>query len=337
MKIAIDAMGGDFAPVEIIKGAVTGAHQFGVGIILVGPQTIIQSELAKLDTNRIDLEIVHTDEYLVEGEQPAYAMRKKRNASIMLATKLVKEGRANAVVGMGPTGGVFAAALQVFGPLEGLVKPVIGGPFLGFAPDTFILDLGGNPDARPDQLLDFGILGIVFARTWMKIANPTVGLLSNGAEEGKGNEVTKEAYQLFKKSGLNFLGNLEGNDLAMGKANVVVCDGFTGNCLVKFCEGLGRQTAQWLNEKLAGKLPDSEIKAMVDAYLKTTIIADTAGGGPLLGLNGIACKGHGRSKAPEVANTIGTAKRAIEIDMVGTMKAELASIRTKVSLPILNA
>lgn len=330
-------MGGDFAPEEIIKGAVNGAKEYGVGIILVGPKERIQAELAKYDTAGLDIEIEHTDEYLVEGEHPAYAMRQKRKASILVATKLVKEGRAAAVVGIGPTGGVFASALQVLGTLEGLARPVIGGNFLGFAPNTFVIDLGGNVDSHPDQLLDFGIIGMVYVRKWMKIADPTIALLSNGLEEGKGNEVTKETFGLFKKSGLNFIGNIEGNDIALSKANVVICDGFVGNCVIKFCEGLGTVTARWLQEKLAGKLTENEIKEIVSSYLRSTVVADTTGGGPLLGLNGVVCKGHGRSKSPEVARTIGTAKQAVEMDLVGTFKSELAAVRSKLNTTSVNA
>ena len=337
MKIAVDAMGGDYAPVEVIKGAVNGAREYSVGLIFVGPQDVIQAELARNDTQGLDIEIVHTDEYLVEGEHPAYAMRQKRKASIMVATKLVRDGRADAVLGFGPTGGVFAAAVQALGTLEGLARPVIGGNFLSFTPDTFVIDLGGNVDSRPDQLLDFGIIGIVYARTWLKIGNPTLALLSNGLEEGKGNEVTKAAYELFKKSGLNFIGNIEGNDIPLGKANVVICDGFVGNCIIKFCEGLGRVTANWLQENLKGKLSESEVMAMVNSYLRATVAADTTGGGPLLGLNGVVCKGHGRSKALEIARTVGTAKQAVEMDLVGITRAELIAVRSKINVPDPNA
>jgi glycerol-3-phosphate acyltransferase PlsX len=327
MKIAIDSMGGDFAPQEIVKGSVIGAREYGVGIILVGPKDTIQDELAKYDISGLDIEIVHTDEYLVEGEQAAYALRKKRNASILLATKLVKDGKAVAVIGVGPTGGVFASALQVLGTLEGISRPVIGGQFLGFAPESVMIDLGGNVDSRPDQLLDFGIIGMVYARKWMNIPNPTVALVSNGAEEGKGNEIVKQTYELFKKSGLNFIGNVEGNDVAHGKANVIVCDGFIGNVIGKFCEGLGDVTARWLVQTLQERLPLDQVNEIVTALKRATIPADASGGGPLWGVNGIICKAHGRSKAPEVARTIGTAKKAVEIDLVGTFKTELATIR----------
>jgi phosphate acyltransferase len=333
MRIAIDAMGGDYAPSEIIKGAVSGAREYGIGLLLVGPQPIIEKELARNDHRGLDIEIEHTDEYLIEGEQAAYTLRQKRHASILLAVKAIKEGRAAAAIGVGPTGGVFASALQVLGTLEGISRPVVGSPVIGFASSTFLVDLGGNVDSRPDQLLDFAVIGTVYARKWMNIPEPTVALLSNGKEEGKGNDMVKQTYALFKKSGLNFIGNVEGNDLAMGKANVIVCDGFVGNCLVKFCEGLGTQIAHWMTGELKGKLAEDEIQRMTGTLLRYTVPADTSGGGPLLAVNGVVCKAHGRSKAPEVALTFGTAKRAVELDMVGTFKAELAAARARLNLP----
>jgi glycerol-3-phosphate acyltransferase PlsX len=332
MKIAVDAMGGDFAPEEIIKGSILGAKEHKVGIVLVGQQERIQVEIAKYDTSGLDIEVVHTDEYLVEGEHPAYALRKKRHASILMATKMVRDGKAAAVVGVGPTGGVFASAVGLLGTLEGISRPVIGGQFLGFTPETIMIDLGGNVDSRPDQLLDFGILGMVYARKWMNIPNPTVALVSNGVEEGKGNEVVRQTYDLFKKSGLNFVGYVEGNDIAYGKANVVICDGFVGNVVVKFCEGLGDVITRWLDETLLKKLSQKEANDIVAAFRLATIPADASGGGPLWGVNGVVCKAHGRSKAPEVAGTIGTAKRAVEIDLVGTFKTELAVARNTMNI-----
>ncbi len=337
MKIAIDAMGGDYAPEEIIKGSILGAREYGVGIILVGPEEIIRTELDKYDTSGLDIEIEHTDEYLLEGEHPALAMRKKRRASIMVATKMIRDGRAAAAIGVGPTGGVFAAALQVMGTLEGLARPVIGGQFLGFTPETIMIDLGGNVDSRPDQLLDFGIIGTVYARKWMGISSPTIALISNGVEEGKGNEVVREAYELFKKSGLNFIGYVEGNDIAQGRANIVICDGFVGNVVAKFCEGLGSVISQWLEKELQDKLTGNDITGLVTSLKKAMIPADVAGGGPLWGINGVVCKAHGRSKAPEVVSTIGTAKRTVEIDLVGTFKKELAVIKSSINIPDLNS
>ncbi len=333
MKIASDAMGGDFAPQEIVKGAVLGAKQYGVDIILVGPMERIKKELKRWDHSGVDIQIVHTDEYLVEGEHPAYALRKKRKASIQVATKLVKEGKADAVIGAGPTGGVVASALGILGTVGGIARPVAGGTFLSFAPNTVMMDLGGNVDCRPDQLLDFAIVGTVFAQKMLGIQNPTVALLSVGAEEGKGNEAVRESFSLFKQSGLNFIGNVEGYDIPSGRANVIVCDGFVGNVVIKFTEAMGRTICQWLEDKLKGKLPESEAKEIVDALLQATNAADVGGGGPLWAVNGVSCVAHGRSKAESIAKTIAQAKQAVELDLVGILKTELAAARSKLNLP----
>jgi len=332
MKIAVDAMGGDYAPEEIIKGAVMAAREYSTEIILVGPQARIEGELTKYDCSGVNIEIVDTDEYLVEGEHPAYALRQKRKASILVATKLVKEGRADAVVGAGPTGGVIGSALQVLGTVEGIARPVVGGAFLGFAPNTIVMDLGGNVDCRPDQLLDFAIVGTVYARKMLNIQNPTVALLSIGAEEGKGNEAVRESYPLFQKCGLNFIGNVEGYDIPSGRANVIICDGFVGNILVKFCESLGETICRWLEDKVKEKLPESDVKEIVDGLLLATNVVSASGGGPLWAVNGVACVAHGRSKSGEIARVIGQAKLAVELDLVGSLKAELAAARSRLNI-----
>lgn len=329
MKIAVDAMGGDQAPEEIVKGSVLAAREHRVEIALVGPVEILEQELAKHDRANASLEIVAADEYLIEGEHPAFALRTKRNASVVVATRLVKGGRADAVVSAGPTGGVVAAALQILGSVEEIARPVVGGPFLGFAPNTVMMDLGGNVDCRPDQLLDFAIVGTVYARKLLNIENPTVGLLSIGAEEGKGNEQNRESYPIFQKCGLNFIGNVEGNDIVSGRANVIICDGFVGNILVKFCEALGKTICGWLENKLNGKLPEGEIKEMSDSLLMATNAADALGGGPLWAVDGVAVVAHGRSKSTEIARAIAQAKLAVELDLVGTLKSELAAARKK--------
>ncbi len=333
MKIAVDAMGGDHAPEEIVKGAVTAAKEYGVDIVLVGPVDIVESELAKHDTSNRNIEIVAAEEYLLEGEHPAYALRQKRKASILVATKLVKDGKADAVVSAGPTGGVVAAALQILGTVEGIARPVVGGPFLGFAPTTVVMDLGGNVDCRPDQFLDFAIVGTVYARKMLNIENPAVALLSVGAEEGKGNEVVRESYPLFQKSGLNFIGNVEGYDILSGRANVIICDGFVGNILVKFSEALGRTVCRWLEKRLRGKLPERDVKEVVDSLFRAMNVAEVLGGGPLWAVNGVACKAHGRSLSPEITLAIGQAKLAVERDLVGSLKAELATVRSKLQIP----
>ena len=331
MKIAIDAMGGDFAPGEVVKGAVIGARENNVGIIFAGPQEKIKQELANIDISGLDIDIAHTDEYLLEGEQPAYALRTKRNASIAVATKLVREGKAQAVLGAGPTGGILAAAVGYLGTIEGISRPVLGGAFVGFAPQTLVMDVGGNIDCRPDQLVDFAIVGTVFARKAFNIPNPRVALLSIGSEEGKGNEQVKASYPLLKNSGLNFIGNIEGIDIPAGKANVVICDGFVGNIVGKFCEGLGKTAAKWLEKKLEGKISQAEREKIVREWLMLTVPADYSGGGPILAINGVVFKAHGRARSPEIATTIKYIKQAVETDIVGELKAQLAKIRSKLN------
>jgi glycerol-3-phosphate acyltransferase PlsX len=329
MKIAVDAMGGDFAPGDVIKGSVIGARKYGVGLIFAGHQARIQQELAGHDTSGLDIEIVHTDEYLVEGEQPAYALRSKRNASIAVASRLVRDGKAQALIGFGPTGGILASALTFLGTVEGISRPVIGGSFLGFTPNTVTMDLGGNLDCRPDQLLDFAIVGTVYARTIMGIENPKVALLSVGKEEGKGNEQTKATYILLKSSGLNFMGNIEGNDVTTGVANVIVCDGFVGNVIAKLGEGIGTAISQWLKVELESRLPAETLTSLNQKLINLTVPADTTGGGPIWAINGVVLKGHGRSRYPEIAQTIANAKKAVEMDIVGSLKTELARVKNR--------
>jgi glycerol-3-phosphate acyltransferase PlsX len=335
ITIAVDAMGGDFAPLEVIKGCLEGGRQFQAGLIFCGPQEVIRAELEKYDTRGIKIEVVHTEEYLVEGEQPAYALRTKRKASVVLAIKAVKEGRADAMLGFGPTGGIMAAAVTQLGTLEGISRPVVGGQFLGLAPQTMVMDLGGNLDCRPDQLLDFAIVGTIYARKLMNIENPRVALLNVGWEEGKGNEQIKAAYPLLKASGLNFVGNIEGNDVPAGKAHVVICDGFVGNVMVKYSEGLGTAIASWLKQELGGKLQGAEIEKIGQKLLRLTVPADTSGGGPVWAVNGVVFKGHGRSRAPEIAVTVGKARQVVESDVLGALKTELA--RVKSNMPGLSA
>lgn len=329
MKIALDAMGGDYAPEEVVKGALQGVREHGVGVILVGPEQLLRQEIAKQGGAIPGIEIVNADEYLVEGEHPAYALRTKRNASVAVAARLVKEGKAAAVMSAGSTGGLVAAALQILGTVEGISRPVVGGEFIGFAPNTVVMDLGGNVDCRPDQLLDFAIVGSVYARKVLGIENPTVALLSTGAEEGKGNEQVKQSHDLFKKSGINFIGNVEGYDVPLGKANVIICDGFVGNVMVKFCESLGGVVCAWLKDRLAGKISQGEIDRLTHDLMGATNLADKAGGGPLWAVNGVAIVAHGRSKATEVARSIGHAKKMVDLDLVGTLKNELTAARQK--------
>lgn len=329
VRIAVDAMGGDHAPAEIVKGALLAAQNGGVEILLVGLKPIIEAELERYSATNVPILCVEAGEVIKEGEHPALALRHKSDASIVVAISLVKSGEASAAISIGSTGAAMVSALQILGTFEGIERPAVAAPILGFAPNTVLVDWGVNVDCKPRQLVDFAILGSVFAQKFLNIANPTVSLLSTGSEEGKGNNVVREAYLLLKESGLNFIGNVEGSDIPLGRANVIVCDGFVGNVLVKFCESLGVTIAQWLKNNLEGHLAQAETENLITKLISSTNAAQVYGGGPLLGVNGVVIKGHGRSRAPEVAKAIHIAKFAVEIGFVEMLKSELSKARAK--------
>ena len=251
LRIAVDAMGGDYAPAEIVKGAILAAQKDDVEIALVGPTKILERELAKYNPpHNLPIYKVQADEVVEEGESPAFVVRRKPNSSMAVAAKLVKSGEVDAMVSAGASGAVAVSAIQFIGMLDGMGRPAIGGTLGSFAPNTVVMDLGANVDCKPHQLLAFATAGSVFAEKFLHIPNPTVGLLSTGAEEGKGNEVVRESYSLLKNSSLNFIGNIEGNDILSGRANVIICDGFVGNVLVKFYESIGPYALEWIKQRL---------------------------------------------------------------------------------------
>jgi phosphate acyltransferase len=328
-RIALDAMGGDFSPGEVVKGAVEAARLGGVEIKLVGPTATVQAELAKYNAAGLPITCVEANEVIMEGEPPAVVFRQKRNATIIVATKLVKAGEADAVIGAGPTGAVVTSALMILGLAQGIDRPVLGGHICGFSPKTVVLDCGGTIDAKPAHLLNFAIIGTVYARKILNVENPTVAVLSVGAEEGKGNALVKETYPLLKGAGLNFIGNVEGNDLVTGKANVVVCDGFVGNIVLKFGEALGTSTIDWMKKKLQGKIPAADLEKMAEEYYGITNTFDDAGGGPMFGVNGISMVMHGRSKAHHFTKAITFAKTLVESGLINSVNSELERIGNK--------
>jgi len=332
VRIAVDAMGGDYAPEEIIKGAVLAAQKGDVEIALVGPVDILKKEVAKCNSSAsLPIRCVQASDVIKEGESPALAVRRKPNCSIAVATKLVKAGEADAVVGAGSSGAVAVSAIQYLGMVEGVERPAIGGTLGSFAPNTVLMDFGANVDCKPHQFLSFAIAGSVFAKKFLNIANPTVGLLSTGIEEGKGNEVVREAYPLLKDSGLNFIGNIEGCDIFSGKANVIVCDGFVGNVLLKFYESLGDHALNYMKRKLKKYPPLSGIAKLLFNRLfpvtKMSYEGEEKGGGILWGVNGVVRISHGASRAPHIACAIASARKAVEADIVGCLKSELAKFQ----------
>ncbi len=327
VKVAIDAMGGDYAPREIVKGTIEAVKEGGVEVILVGRGDAIQKEMARYDVSGLPIHIMSASEVILDGEPPIMALRQKPDASVLVATQLVKKGEADAVISMGPTGTVMVSAMVTLGTLEGIKRPTVGGDVLGFVPETVVFDLGANVDCNPRELLSFAVMGCVVARRMLHITNPTVALLSNGAEEGKGNHLVKGAYQLFKNSDLNFIGSVEGNDITVGKANVIICDGFTGNVLIKFCEGLSKSIIERLRVTLDKRLSKTDIDAVCEDLFSLTNVVDVRGGGLVYGINGLVWTGHGRSKAPQVAKSIHQVKLAVEANLVESLKLELTKIQ----------
>ena len=225
----------------------------------------------------------------------------------------------------------MAAAAVVLGMIEGVDRPAFGGPVIGLAPRTIILDIGANLDCRPEQLLSFAVIGDVFARQLWGIDRPRVGLLSVGAESGKGNRQVREASKLIAKTGLNFIGNVEADDLPQNKADVVVCDGFVGNVVMKLAEGLGNALSDRLRERFESKIPGTGLEEILRDVHEVSAPAETHGGGPLFGVNGVSIVGHGRARADAVERAIGTARLTVETGFISKVNGELAKVRATVS------
>jgi glycerol-3-phosphate acyltransferase PlsX len=330
LKVSIDAMGGDNAPAVPVEGAILAAKTGLAEIFIVGDKEPVEQELTKHDTKDLPIHFVPSEGKIGDDEAPALALRQKPTASILVATNLVKTGTADAVISMGSTGGTMAAAVVLLGTIKGIERPAIGGPIIGAAPNQTILDLGSNLDCKPSQLLGFGVLGTVFSKLLVGVENPKLGLLSVGSEDGKGNIQAKEASALFRKSGLNFIGNVEGNDLVTGKADVVVCDGFVGNVVLKLVEGLGKGLAGQLKTALEGKLPDDHLDALMQDLYKNNNVVDARGGGPVFGVDGVSIIGHGSASPGTIERAVGLAKMCVDTNLIQEMNKEVSTVMSTV-------
>ncbi len=313
MKIAVDAMGGDNAPHAVVAGAVQAAKEYGTGIILVGIEELIQAELKKHhQAKTLPLEIRNATQVVDMLDSPATVFRRKKDSSIRVANELVKSGDAVAVISAGHTGAAMATSLFILGPLEGVERPAIA-TFMPTMKETcIVLDVGANVDCKPNHLLQFAIMGEVYAKYLLKNPNPRVGLLSIGEEETKGNELTKEAFKLLTETSLNFIGNVEGRDVMGGKADVVVCDGFIGNVVLKLSEAvaetIGLMIRENIGDNLIRKLGYFMMRPAFRA-LKRRIDYAEYGGAPLVGINGISIISHGRSSDRAIKNAIRVATK----------------------------
>lgn len=324
VKIALDAMGGDNAPQEIVKGAVDAVREFDMEVVLVGQEDRIKEFLPKNDLR--GLHIHNARDVIAMDEAPAKAVRAKKDSSLVAGLGLVKKGSCQAFLSAGNTGAIMAAALFVLGRIPGVERPAIGGVFPTLQGRCMIIDVGANVDCKPLHLSQFAHMGSVYMDKVFGLGKPRIGLLSNGEEEGKGNSVTIQTYGLLKKSSLNFIGNVEGKDILPGIADVVVTDGFIGNIVVKLGEGLN-ETLFSLMRKVMTSKPHFGIAAMVlePAFQQVARYLDYTehGGAPLLGVQGVVIITHGRSNAKAIKNALGLARNAVEQDIVEAIQTGL--------------
>jgi glycerol-3-phosphate acyltransferase PlsX len=291
--IAVDAMGGDFAPQHVVAGALAAARDFDLGVALVGPAAVLDAEIARhggVDVSRV--RIVEAPDVIQMDEPPSAALRRKAGASIRVAVETVARGETAGVFSAGHTGATVMAAHAAFGMLPGVDRPALAATLPTRMRPAVLLDVGASVECRPQHLLQFGVMGSMYARVALGIDTPRVALLSIGEEETKGNELTRDAHRLLKASSLTFIGNIEARDVYSGQADVIVCDGFTGNVALKISEGLVGVIEGLLSEELFRRVDYSEY-----------------GGAPLLGVGGVAIVGHGRSSVKAVRNGVAMAHR----------------------------
>ncbi|MBO8137396.1 MAG: phosphate acyltransferase PlsX [Desulfotomaculum sp.] len=328
MRIALDAMGGDYAPREIVKGALLAAEELQVEIILVGDQDSIKRELNGNDAGGL-ITIKHADEVINMNEHPATAVRRKRNSSIVVAAALVKEGAADAVVSAGNTGAAMTASLFALGRIEGIERPAIGTLLPTARGMMVLLDAGANVDCKPKHLQQFAVMGSVYAQKLIGIENPRVGLINIGAEETKGNELTQAVYPLLKATGcINFAGNVEGRELLLGEVDVAVCDGFVGNVVLKTVEGCGMALMELIKkglEPMAAKGGLEQVSGTL-AELKQKMDYSNYGGAPLLGLNGVSIISHGSSNAQAIKNAVRVARDSVKRELVNAIAGNIAPV-----------
>lgn len=335
VRVALDAMGGDNAPGEIIRGAIQAAREYNLGIYLVGKEDVIRTELAKHNTAGLDLPIVHTDEVIEMDDHPARAVVRKKNSSLLLALRLVQDGKAIGAVSAGNSGAMMTGSKFTLTLLPGVDRPALGGIFPTAKGPCLVIDMGANTDCKPEYLQQFALMGSIYMERIFKIPSPRVGLLANGEEETKGNQQVIETHRLLKASasalGINFIGNVEGRDIPAGNIDVVVCDGFVGNVVLKLSEGIAEFLLGMLREHMTSTLINKLAAAILKPSLRKMgkrIDYAEYGGVPLLGVNGSAVIAHGRSNAKAIKNAIRVAYQTAETDVATAIAEGLAKINS---------
>lgn len=317
MRIALDAMGGDYGPEELTRGAMLAAKQTGLQVILVGNQQVLQGHVDRLHSDasgESNLQIVHAAEVVEMGESPVEAIRRKKDASVMVAFDLVRQGQADAAVSAGNSGATMAAAVRKLGRMEHVSRPGIASIFPTLKKPVVMMDVGANVDCRPQHLFQFAVMASAFSHIF-DIERPRIGILSIGEEVGKGNTLVKETYSRLAASSLNFVGNVEGRDVFQGNVDVIVCDGFVGNICLKLSEGLAEAAMQMIKDEImkstAAKIGYLLARPAFRAFAKRVDYAEY-GGAPLLGISGIGIICHGKSSAEAIKNAIIEAAKMVD-------------------------
>jgi len=327
--IAVDAMGGDEAPGHVVDGALAAARHFDLGVALVGPAERMHAELARYeDVDREHVRIVNADAVVDMAEAPAAALRRKPNASIRIAAEMVARGEAAALFSAGHTGATVMAAYGAFGMLPGVDRPALAATIPTRRHPAILLDVGASVECRPQHLLQFAVMGSVYARVAFGLDTPRVALLSIGEEETKGNELTRDAHRLLKASQLPFIGNIEARALYSGAADVIVADGFTGNIALKVSEGLVEMVEALLSEELSSTVTlrvGSLLARRALRHFRKRVDYSEYGGAPLLGVAGLAIVGHGRSSSKAVRNAVAMAYRFASDRFIEHVEREIAA------------
>ena len=328
--VAVDAMGGDNSPRHEVDGAVKAARRWQIPVVLVGQSEIVAEELAKHDTQGLDIRIEHASEVVGMQDSASDAVRKKKDSSIRVSFNLLKEGRANAVVSTGNSGATMAAGMFVLKRIPGIDRPAIATLVPNLEDQTLVLDVGGNVDCKPPHLVQFALMGSVYVAQMLGKAAPRIGLLSNGSEESKGNELTREANQILKRTSLNYVGYTEGRDIYNANVDVVVCDGFVGNVVLKVSEGLAEAIGAILREEFSSrflsKLGYLLARPALKAFKKKVDYAEY-GGAPLLGVQGTAMICHGSSNPQAIMNAIKMAHDSETHQVISKMSERLEELQ----------
>lgn len=333
MIIAVDGMGGDFAPDAVIQGSIEAINEFSdVSIIITGPEDILKNKLSKFNYPKDRITIVHASEIIDPNEEPVKALKRKKDSSLVKALNLVKSKEADAILSAGSTGALMAGASLIIGRIRGMKRVALAPIMPGKNAPFMIVDAGANVDCKPIYLLQFALMGKVYFENVLKVANPTIGLVNIGAEEEKGNDLTKETHQLLKNTDFNFIGNVEPRDVPNGDTNILVCDGFVGNTLLKTYEGVASTIFSMLKEQIMSstktKIGGLLLKSVFDDFKKKFDYAEY-GGSAFLGANGIVIKAHGSSNAKAFKNAIKQALSAYNNNIIGKIKDELEKLDTE--------